>query len=98
MPAEGLREQLLDLVVAVDEVFRLDRVRVDERVDVGDLGYVGSIPVGMSFRYQTVCLPHTELPGERDDVALVGGQALGLVGEIKTASGTACGQQYPPVS
>lgn len=57
--AEGLGEQLLDLVIPVDEVLGLEGMRVDERVDVGDLGYVRSIPAGMSLGYLQVCLAHT---------------------------------------
>jgi len=53
--ADGLVEQLLDLVVPVDELLGLDRVRVDERVDVTRLRYATNIPGDMSGRYCDVC-------------------------------------------
>ncbi|HAF23920.1 MAG TPA: hypothetical protein DCK93_13620 [Blastocatellia bacterium] len=68
MAADRLGEELLSLLVAVDHVLGIDRVRVDERVDVGDHC--------MAAAYQEVCDLHTSwyVTGRRSD----GGTHWGL--------------------
>src|SRR5205085_10746283 len=51
MAADDLGEELFRLLVPVDHVLGIDRVRVDERVDVGDHR--------MATAYQEVCELHT---------------------------------------
>ena len=51
MAADDLGEELFRLLVPVDHVLGIDRVRVDERVDVGDHR--------MATAYQGVCRLHT---------------------------------------